>query len=387
MKKVAILGSTGFIGSYTLEVVDFLRERFQVYGLSAYRNVEKLMAQIEKFNPKVVVIGDETKYSILKEHISGRDLKILTGVDGLCELAGDDEVDILVNATVGSSGLFPTLEAIQKGKKIAMANKETIVAFGSILMEEAKKNNAHIIPIDSEHSAIHQCLAERNTENLKRIVLTASGGPFFNVSKESMKSASKEEVLAHPVWKMGRKVTVDSATLMNKGFEVIEAHFLFSASLDKIDVLIHPQAVVHSMVEFEDGSILAQISAPDMRLPIQYALTHPDRFPSIATPCDLTKIGNLEFREVDSDRFPCLSLGYKAIEKEGTAPAVLSGADEVVVESFLNNRLSFKDIPFILNKILEEYQPIVSPTLQHLIDEEKWAKEYTKKLIERWCSH
>lgn len=386
MQKLAILGSTGSIGSCTLEVAESLKDRFDVYGISANTNVEKLSEQIEKFDPKVVVIGDEKEYPILKERCSSRNLKILLGMDGLCELSSDDNVDILVNATVGSVGLFPTLEAIRKGKKIAMANKETIVAFGSILMEEARKNHAHIIPIDSEHSAVHQCLADRHAKNLKRIVLTASGGPFFNASKEDMESASKESVLAHPVWKMGRKVTVDSATLMNKGFEVIEAHFLFNIPLGKIDVLVHPQAMIHSMVEFEDGSILAQISTPDMRMPIQYALTFPERFPSIVNPCDLTKIRSLEFKEVDPDRFPCLSLGYKAIEKEGTAPAVLSGADEVVVKSFLNNCLHFKDIPFILNKILDEYQPISSPTLPQLIEEEKWAKEYTKKLIERWNS-
>ncbi len=313
-------------------------------------------------------------------------MKILAGVDGMCELAGDDEVDVLVNAAVGSVGLLPTLEAIHKGKRIALANKETIVAFGSVLMEEAKKNGAHIIPVDSEHSAIHQCLWERNANNLERIILTASGGPFFNANKEEIESASRESVLAHPVWKMGKKVTVDSATLMNKGFEVIEAHFLFDIPLEKIDVLIHPQAIVHSMVEFNDGSILAQMSTPDMRMPIQYALTFPERFPSIVSPCDLTKVKSLEFREADMDKFPCLSLGYRAIEKAGTATAVLSGADEIVVESFLNNSLHFKDIPFLLNKILDEYEPISSPTLQQLIEEEKWAKEYTKKLIDRWCS-
>lgn len=386
MQKIGLLGSTGSIGTCTLEVVEFLKDKFQVYGLSAHRNIPRLQEQIEKFHPRIAVVGDESQYPLLKEQFSNRDIKILAGIDGMCELAGDNEVDILLNAAVGSVGLLPTLEAIRKGKKIALANKETIVAFGSALMEEAKKNHAQIIPVDSEHSAIHQCLGERNAKNLKRIVLTASGGPFFNASKEEIESASKESVLAHPVWKMGKKVTVDSATLMNKGFEVIEAHFLFDIPLEKIDVLIHPQAIIHSMVEFKDGSLLAQISTPDMRMPIQYALTFPQRFPSIVDPCDLTKIGALEFREVDLNKFPCLSLGYKAIEKEGTATAVLSGADEIVVRSFLDNCMHFKDIPFILNKILDEYHPISSPTLQQLIEEEKWAKEYTKTLVERWCS-
>jgi 1-deoxy-D-xylulose-5-phosphate reductoisomerase len=370
----------------TLDVVKFLNGQFHVYGLSTNRSVDRLCEQIDVFHPEVAVIVDETRYSLLKEKCSGKNLRILAGIDGLCELAGHDDVDILMNATVGSVGLFPTLEAIKKGKKIAMANKETIVAFGSVLMEEAKRTGSDIIPVDSEHSAIHQCLAERNAKALKRIVLTASGGPFFNANPGDMKSATKKAVLAHPVWKMGRKITVDSATLMNKGFEVVEAHFLFGMSLEKIDVLIHPQAVVHSMVEFEDSSILAQLSSPDMRLPIQYALTFPERFPSIVNSCDLTKVDSLEFKEVDANRFPCLALGYRAVEKNGTATAVLSAADEVVVESFLNDSLSFGDIPFILNKILEEYEPISSPSLQQLIEEEKWAKEYTRTLIDRWCS-
>jgi len=386
MQKVAILGSTGSIGSSTLEVLDFLKDRFQIYGLSAHRNVEKLAAQIEKFNPRVAVIGDECEYSRLKARVRHSEVKLLVGMDGLCELSADDEVDILVNATVGSAGLFPTLEAIRKGKKIAMANKETIVAFGSVLMQEVRKNGAQIIPVDSEHSAIYQCLARRNVQDIRRIVLTASGGPFFNSSREAMESASREEVLAHPVWKMGEKITVDSATLMNKGFEVIEAHFLFGIPLHKIDVLVHRQAMVHSIVEFEDGSMLAQMSTPDMRLPIQYALTFPERVPSTVTPCDLTKVGNLQFQEVDRDRFPCLSLGYRAVEKQGTAPAVLSAADEIVVRAFLNNMLSFKDIPFLLDKILEEYEPVPSPSLEQLVDEERWARGHVETLVDQWCS-
>jgi len=386
MQKLGLLGSTGSIGSYALEVVDFLKDRFQVYGLSANRNIPRLQQQIEKFHPRVVVVGDESQYPHIKKRFPKRDMKILAGVDGMCELAGDDEVDIVLNAAVGSVGLLPTLEAIKKGKRMALANKETIVAFGSVLMEEAKRNRAQIIPVDSEHSAIHQCLGERNANNLKRIVLTASGGPFLGATEEEIRSASKESVLAHPVWRMGKKVTVDSATLMNKGFEVIEAHFLFGIPLEKIDVLVHPQAIIHSMVEFEDGCMLAQISTPDMRMPIQYALTYPERFPSIVSPCNLTKIGKLEFKDVDMNRFPCLSLGYKAIEKDGTATAVLSGADEMAVKLFLDGQLRFKDIPFILNKILDEYQPISSPTLQQLIEEERWARQYTKKLVERWSS-
>ncbi len=385
MQRLALLGSTGSIGTCTLDIIESLKDRFELYGIAANTNVQRISEQVEKFKPRVVVIGKD-QYPLLKEALSDRDLKILVGVDGLCELSGDDEVDLVLNATVGSVGLLPTLEAIRTGKKIAMANKETIVAFGPVLMQQARETGALIIPVDSEHSAIHQCLADRNSDNIRRIVLTASGGPFFNATEEVIQHASRETVLAHPVWQMGAKVTVDSATLMNKGFEVIEAHYLFNIPIEKIDVMVHPQALVHSMVEFEDGSMLAQIATPDMRVPIQYALTFPERFPSTVEPCDLTKVERLEFREVDVERFPCLELGYSAVRKNGTATAVLCGADEVVVNSFLEEQLRFKDIPFILNKILTEYKPIPSPTLDQLIEEEKWAKDYTRRLIDRWTS-
>ncbi len=379
MENIAILGSTGSIGTQTLDVVSSLKDRFKVYGLTANRNVEKLREQIKKFNPEIVVIIEETGYKELKKDFPN--LKILRGIEGLCELAGESRLDTVVNAIVGSSGIYPTLEAIKNGKKVAIANKEAIVAYGEILMEEISRNNATLLPIDSEVVAVHQCLHNRNVEDVKSIILTASGGPFINVHKEDFKSISVRDAVSHPTWKMGKKISVDSATLMNKGFEVIETHFFFRVGIDKIKVVIHPQSIIHSMVEFLDGSILAQMSVPDMRLPIQYGLTFPERFPSRVEFCNLVEVEKLEFKSVDSDRFPCLGLAYSAVEDGGTVPAVLNAADEVAVDQFLTGNLPFTEIPEVLVHILKNHRKVDRPTFDEIVQSEKWAKTATLNFI------
>lgn len=379
MENIAILGSTGSIGTQTLDVVSSLKDRFKVYGLTANRNVEKLREQIKKFNPEIVVIIDETGYKELKKDFSN--LKILCSIEGLCELAGEIRLDTVVNAIVGSSGIYPTLEAIKNGKKVAIANKETIVAYGEILMEEISRSNATLLPIDSEVVAVHQCLNKRNLEDVKSIILTASGGPFINLRKEDLKSISVRDALSHPTWKMGKKISVDSATLMNKGFEVIETHFFFRVRVDKIKVVIHPQSIIHSMVEFLDGSILAQLSVPDMRLPIQYGLTFPERLPSGVKFCNLAEVEKLEFRSVDLDRFPCLGLAYDAVKDGGTVPAVLNVADEVAVDQFLTGKLPFIEIPEVLVHILKNHRKVDRPTFDEIVQSEKWAKNTALNFI------
>ncbi len=374
MHKVAILGSTGSIGTLALEVLNSLGVDYKVTALSTYSNVELLKEQIEKFSPEVACIGD--KSCLGSSRISNT--KILTGTDGLIGIASG-ESDIIINALVGAVGIHPTLEALKAKKRVCIANKETLVSFGEVVMATAKKYGGEILPVDSEHSAIHQCIHE-DGKDVEEIILTASGGPFRKT--EINRDTTPEDTLSHPIWKMGKKVTVDSATLMNKGLEVIEAVRLFGVPPNKVSVIIHPQSIIHSMVMFKDGAVLAQLSIPDMRLPIQYAITFPDRYPSMVKPLNLTEIRRLEFEPPDSAKFPCLSLAYRAIYESGTMPAVLSASDEICVENFLKRRITLPDIAMVVDRVMDGHKTIKNPHLGELKEADRWARQETQRIID-----
>jgi len=370
VKRIAVLGSTGSIGQQTLEVVRALPHRFQVIGLAAGKNTALLARQIDEFKPDFVYRQDEstcladTKYETLS----------------LEEIACHPEVDTVVIATSGKAGLSPTLAAVKAGKNVALANKESLVMAGEIITSEAKRNGARILPIDSEHSAIWQCLSGE-TQPATRIILTASGGPFRHYSLTQLNKVTAEQALKHPTWQMGEKVTIDSATLMNKGLEVIEARWLFDMPIDNISILIHPQSIIHSMVEFTDGSIKAQLSYPDMRLPIQYALTYPERLPNEQLPrLDWRQIKELTFEPPALDTFPCLRLAIEAGKKEGTCPAVLCGADEIAVELFLSQCIKFTDIARLIERVLEEHKAVAHPDLEEIMAADDWARERVRQL-------
>ena len=324
------------------------------------------------------MITDEESFQSFKEK---NESEILFGIDGLKKMCSEPEVDLVINALVGSVGLLPSFEAIESGKNLAIANKEALVMAGGLLIQKAKEKNVKILPIDSEHSAILQCLLTGKKDEVKRLILTASGGPFLKKKKEDLKNIKVKEALSHPTWEMGKKITVDSATLMNKGLEVIEAHWLFDMPADKIKVLIHPQSIIHSMVEFVDGSLIAQMSIPDMRIPIQYALFYPERLPTNNKPLDLTQIKSLSFLEPDQKKFPCLEICYQALQMGGTAPAVLNAANELAVKSFLKGKLSFVEIHEIVRHTLNRHQVAESPGLDDILNADKWAKEETIRQI------
>lgn len=373
MKKVAILGSTGSIGKQALEVIRSMPEYFEVVALAAGNNTKLLAAQVEEFSPKYVSVKNPDCFnSIFKKS------KVLT--DGLVEISRDVDYDIILICVTGISGLFPTLEAIKRGKTIALANKETLVTAGDIVMQEAQKYNAQIIPVDSEHSAIFQCAP--NGKFVQNLLITASGGPFLNKTKEEMALATKEQTLAHPNWSMGNKITVDSATLMNKGLEVIEAHHLFNKSYDNIKVVIHPQSIIHSAVEFEDGSVIAQMGLPSMHLPIQYALTYPERHLGIkSNSFNLAKMLTLNFCEPDLDKFSALKLAFDAGKAGGVAPAILNAANEEAVYAFLSDEIKLLDIPNITEKVLNEISNISNPQLDEILLADKNARILAKKYI------
>ncbi len=370
MKRIVVLGSTGSIGQQTLDVVRAHPGRFRIVGLAAGRNIDLLAKQIEEFNPKFV-------------SCSSNDLPAGAGYEVMSpeEIASHPEADIVVMATSGKAGLSPTLEAIKAGKTIALANKEVLVMAGEIVTRLAKANNARIIPVDSEHSAIWQCL-KGESKNMSQIILTASGGPFYKYSPAQLERVTVEQALNHPSWKMGKKVTIDSATLMNKGLEVIEAHWLFHAPYDNIRILIHPQSIIHSMVEFADGTIKAQLSYPDMRLPIQYALSYPERLPNPSLPLlDWSRVGSLTFQQPDLSAFPCLRLAIEAGRQGGTYPAVLCGADETAVELFLSGRIKFIDIAGLVESTLEQHKAIADPTLEEIIGTDGWARDTVLQIV------
>ncbi|MFC2072174.1 1-deoxy-D-xylulose-5-phosphate reductoisomerase [Chloroflexota bacterium] len=371
VKRLAILGSTGSIGQQTLEVVRALPHKFQIVGLAAGKNTDLLAKQINEFKPDFIYYQDKKACPATTEY------KFLS----LEEIASHPQVDTVVIATSGKAGLSPTLAAVKAGKTIALANKESLVMAGEIITTEAKLNGAQILPIDSEHSAIWQCL-EGEIQAAARLILTASGGPFRHYSPAQLENVTLQQALKHPSWEMGRKVTIDSATLMNKGLEIIEAHWLFSMPLANIRVLIHPQSIIHSMVEFIDGSIKAQLSYPDMRLPIQYALSYPERLANPQLPrLDWSNIKDLTFEQPDFDTFPCLKLAIEAGEKGETYPAVLCAADEVAVELFLSQRIKFTDIARLVERTLEEHEAVANPTLEEIMAADVWAGEKVRQLI------
>lgn len=352
-QRLAVLGSTGSIGRQTLEVAASYPDLFEVTVLTANRNWELLCKQARDFDADTVVIGDKSLYPKVKEALSDTMTKVFAGEESLEHVAGSSQVDTVVTATVGFSGLFPTINAIKNSKKIALANKETLVVAGERIIPLSMEMNAPIVPVDSEHSAIFQSLAGERSAAIEKLILTASGGPFLNHTKEMLKNVTLEEALSHPSWVMGNKITIDSATLMNKGFEVIEAMWLFGVKPSDIEVLVHPGSVIHSMVQFKDGAIKAQMGTPDMRLPIQYALTFPERLPLNGERLKLEET-TLAFSKPDTDRFPCLRLAYRAIETGGNAPCVLNAANEIAVEAFIGRRIGFCDIPRIIERCLDE---------------------------------
>jgi len=377
VKKLALLGSTGSIGRQTLDIVRTLPEHFRIVGLAAGRNLDLLSEQIAEFKPRFIsydTLGTEGENRI---NIPGCDFLSLE------EMAGHDEVDTVIVATSGTAGLGATLAAVEAGKNVALANKESLVSAGEIIMSVAERSGSKILPVDSEHSAIFQCLNGEN-QPPARIILTASGGPFRDLPNEQMAGITVEKALEHPSWKMGKKVTIDSATLMNKGLEIIEARWLFNVSIEDITVLVHPRSIVHSMVEFIDGSVKAQLSLPDMRLPIQYALTYPDRLHNPSLPrVDWGTFSGLEFYPPDTVKFPCLQLAREAGQQGGTFPAVLCAADEAVVDLFLARRIGFSDIPYLIEQVLEQHSNVKSPDLDTILKTETWARGKIHELVNR----
>ncbi|HUI27313.1 MAG TPA: 1-deoxy-D-xylulose-5-phosphate reductoisomerase [Candidatus Kryptonia bacterium] len=383
MKRLAILGSTGSIGVTTLDVVGRFPDRFRVESLAAGKNVERLVEQVRRFRPRIVAVGDDAAARAFRAQLPDFDGELHTVADGGLErVATADGADLLVSALVGALGLLPTLAAIQAGKHIALANKEALVVAGEIVTRAARDAGVQLLPVDSEHNAIFQSLRGHHVNDVKRIVLTASGGPFRRHTGAQLRAVTREQALQHPTWKMGNKITIDSATLMNKGLEVIEAHWLFDLPAEQIDVVIHPQSVVHSMVEYVDGSVIAQLGVSDMAIPISYILAHPDRLPLDHLPAlDLARLGSLTFEEPDLDRFPCLALGYRALRAGGTAPAVLNAANEVAVDAFLHDAVAFLDIPRILSAVLDRHPVAAADQLDALLAADRWARAEAQRLV------
>ncbi|MBC8500108.1 MAG: 1-deoxy-D-xylulose-5-phosphate reductoisomerase [Candidatus Atribacteria bacterium] len=375
-KKIVILGSTGSIGQQTLEVVQKFSNEFEVVGLSGWENTRLLKEQISFFKPKVVVVKNEdTAKRLRKELNNPNNIKILWGTNGLIKISILEDIDITVVAITGIASLIPTFEAVKRGKKVALASKEAMVAAGELLVKEAKTRNAKILPIDSEHSAILQCLKNEPKDCVEKIILTASGGALYNFTETALNNVSVEDALNHPTWKMGKKVTIDSATLMNKGLEVIEAKWFFDIPANKIEVVIHPQSYIHSMVQFIDGTILAQIGEHDMKIPIQYALFHPNRISNNFSRLELTKVDQLTFKKPNFNKFPCIKLAYQALELGGTMPAVLNGANEIAVNAFLNSQIKFTAIPQIIQDTMKEHKINHSPDINDILDADYWARE------------
>ena len=382
MKRLSILGSTGSIGVNTLRIVSQFPERFEVISLSAGLNTKLLKQQILQFRPKIVSVLNKELSETLRRELSHIPVEIVHGVEGLIQAATHPEVDQVVSAIVGAVGLIPTLSAIKTGKHIALANKETLVTAGKIVMAEAKENHIQILPVDSEHSAIFQALLGHRKEDVHRLILTASGGPFLNLPASRLHEVTVKEALHHPRWEMGKKITIDSASLMNKGLEVIEAHWLFNIPVDKIAILIHPQSVVHSMVEYVDGSMVAQMGITDMKVPISYALSFPERLPLDLPHLDLPRNEALKFSLPDLERFPCLKLAYQSIEIGETMPAVLNAANEIAVGAFLEGSLKFTEIPLFLQRVMGEHEVKTVHTVEDILKADHWARERSKAILE-----
>jgi 1-deoxy-D-xylulose-5-phosphate reductoisomerase len=383
MKGLSILGSTGSVGTNVLRIVDSFRERFQVVGLAGGTNVERLAEQIARYRPKVVSVATVAALETLGRLVSLDGIRVGTGDDGMVAVATHPEAQIVVASAVGAVGLVPTYRALEAGKDVALANKETLVMAGELMVAQSKARGGRLLPIDSEHCALHQCLDGRSPEEVRRLVLTASGGPFRSRAKGTFGSVTLQEALNHPTWSMGRKITIDSATLMNKGLEVIEARWLFGVPAERIEVLVHPQSVVHSMVEFVDGTVLAQLGVTDMRLPIQYALSHPERWEAAIPGMDFTRPMTLDFDLPDHDRFPCVGLAYRALREGGSLPAVLNAANEEAVAAFLGERVPFMAIPDSIAEVMDAHEATALGRLEDVLEADAWARERSRSVLRR----
>lgn len=377
-KSISILGSTGSIGVQTLDVARNLG--IKVAGLAANTSIDKLESQAREFLPEIVAVGDENLAKVLAQKLEDLDIEVIGGIEGFKRVASIESIDTVVTSIVGIAGLIPTMEAIKNKKNIALANKETLVTAGEIVMSEALKAGVEILPVDSEHSAIFQSLMGNNIEDISKIILTASGGPFRGKSSKELENVTLAEALKHPNWSMGSKITIDSATLMNKGLEVIEAKWLFGMDAEKIEVIVHPQSIIHSMVEYVDGSIIAQLGSPDMRLPIQFALTYPDRKYNNFSKLDLLKCGSLTFEEPDMETFPCLKLAFEALRIGATMPAVMNAANEEAVGLLLKEKIKFIDIPKVIEKVMSKHIIIDNPTIEDILHVDLWARNIIKEM-------
>ena len=375
-RKISILGATGSIGVNALKVVSHLENELEVVYLSANKNMILLMKQIKKYQPKAVCIVDEESYNQVKEEVQSLNIEILFGRSGLLELAKRSDVDVMLNALVGAPGMEPTLLAIKAGVDVALSNKESLVMAGNIIKKAQEQSGAEIFPVDSEHSAIWQCLVGEELEDLNRIILTGSGGPFRQKEISLFSNITVKEALNHPNWDMGEKITIDSATMMNKGLEVIEAYWLFRIDPDQINIIVHPQSIIHSMVEMKDGSVKAQMGVPDMKVPIQYALTYPRHIEATWEKLDLINCADLTFEKPDYNRFPCIALGFKVLERFGSSGAALNLSNDYAVYRFLNEEIQFTDIPKINESVLEEHPWIEEPSLEDLLELDEWIKNY-----------
>ncbi len=378
MKNISILGVTGSIGTQALDVLRFHKDKFKLVAISAYKNIDLTLDIIEEFKPRVVAINDKASFEKLK-NIKGTldyDFELLYGMEGLIKVATLKEVHTVLTSVVGMIGLKPTLEAIKCKKDIALANKETLVVAGELVMNEAKKYGVKILPVDSEHSAIFQCLQGNDLKSVDKIIITASGGPFRGYSKKQLENVTLNQALNHPKWSMGKKITIDSSTLMNKGLEVIEAHWLFDCDYENIEVVVHPQSMIHSMVQYKDGAVIAQLGVTDMKLPIQYALNYPLRDNNISEKLDFYKINELNFYKPDTEVFRCLKLAYKAGKMRGLMPTILNGANEVCVDLFLNEKIKYLDIPTIVEECMEVFKNDMEVSLRNIIDLDKSVREY-----------
>ncbi|MFZ2464471.1 MAG: 1-deoxy-D-xylulose-5-phosphate reductoisomerase [Caldibacillus thermoamylovorans] len=381
MKGISLLGATGSIGTQTMDIIRSNRDQFELVAIAVGKNLELTREIINEFHPKLVSVQNQADAAILQREFAGIS-KILSGDEGLIEVAVHPDANVFVNAILGSVGLIPTLNAIEAGKTIALANKETLVTAGHIVMARARDRKVPVLPVDSEHSAIFQCLQGERQKNVEKLIITASGGSFRDNTREELLDVTIEDALHHPNWSMGAKITIDSATMMNKGLEVIEAHWLFDQPYDKIDVLLHRESTVHSMVEFHDGSIIAQLGTPDMRIPIQYALTYPERTPTNAARLDLAELGTLHFQKMDFNRYRCLRFAYEAGRRGGTLPVVLNAANEVCVQAFLNGKIKFLEIEDVIEWALENHVPTANPDLDTILSVDQETREIvTKHLV------
>ena len=382
-KKISILGSTGSIGVNTLNVIDTLEDKFDVVYLSTFQNIDLIIEQAKKYQPKALAVVNDSNAGDIRKALEKENIEILFGRDGLLEISKRDDLDLVMNGLVGSAGMEPTINSLKAGVDVALSNKESMVMAGDLINNIMNESGAKIYPVDSEHSAIWQCLVGEKIEDVKRIILTGSGGPFRTRDLHTFSEISLKEALNHPNWSMGNKITIDSATMMNKGLEVIEARWLFDLQINQIDILIHPQSIIHSMVEFNDRSIKAQLGIPDMKIPIQYALTYPTHALTEWDELDLAKIGTLSFEEKDIEKFPCIELAYESLRIGGSAPAVLNVANDNAVYSFLNKRIKFTDIPDIIEKACNAHDLIMHPSLEELLELELWTYEFVMKEVDK----